>query len=303
LKIVVLCGGDSPERKISLVSGNSVAKALSKKYTVFKIDPKGKGFLKKLLKINPDCVFVALHGGNGENGVIQGFLETLGIPYTGSGVSASAVCMNKILTKKILYSSGIPTAEFIPVEKNKIPRVPFEYPCVVKPANLGSTVGISIVNNEKNLKKAIRYAYKLDTEVFIEKFIKGKEITIGIIGNEKPEALPPIEIRTKRKLYDFTAKYKKGESVHIIPPEIDKKLLNTAEDYAIRTYNVLGCSGCARMEIIIQEDGDMFVLDVNTIPGFTPLSLLPDAARHSGISFEQLCEKLIHLGIKRCEKS
>jgi len=303
LKIVVLCGGDSPEREISLISGNAVARALSKKNTVFRIDPEEKDFVEKLLKIKPDCVFIALHGGKGENGVIQGFLETLGIPYTGSGVSASAACMNKVISKKILHSSGIPTPEFIPAEKNKIPKLPFGYPCVVKPANLGSTVGISVVNNNYELKKAVDRAYKLDRDVFIERFIKGREITIGIIGNEKLQVLPPIEIRTKRKLYDFTAKYKKGESIHVIPPEINKRFLDAAEQYAAKVYKVLGCAGCARMEIIIQENGDMFILDVNTIPGFTPLSLLPDAARHAGISFEQLCEKLIKLGLERCGKN
>jgi len=303
LKIVVLYGGSGPERKISLISGNAVAKALSKKNTVFRLDPEEKNFIKNILDIKPDCVFIALHGGKGENGIIQGFLETLNIPYTGSGVGASAICMNKIFTNKILNSSGIPTPEFISVEKNKIPEISFGYPCVVKPANLGSTVGISLVENNRELEKAIKQAYKWDKEIFVEKFIKGKEITIGIIGNRKPQLLPPVEIRTKRRFYDFTAKYKKGESVHIIPPQIEKKFLDMAKEYALKTYKILGCSGCARMEIIIQNNGDMFILDVNTIPGFTPLSLLPDAAKYAGISFEQLCEKLIILGLERCGKN
>ncbi|HXK45540.1 MAG TPA: D-alanine--D-alanine ligase, partial [bacterium] len=135
------------------------------------------------------------------------------------------------------------------------------------------------------------------------KFIRGKEITIGIIGNEDLQMLPPIEIRTNRKLYDYTAKYKKGGSVHVIPPDIDKKYIDKASEYALQTYKVLGCSGCARMEIIIKKSGEMFILDVNTVPGLTPLSLLPDAASHAGISFEQLCEKLIYLGLERCEKN
>ncbi|MCX7705037.1 MAG: D-alanine--D-alanine ligase [bacterium] len=303
MKIVVLCGGDSPEREVSLVSGKSVAKALSKKHRVFRVDPASKGFFNKLIKIRPDCVFIALHGGKGENGTIQGFLETLKIPYTGSGVCASAICMNKIVMKKILIFHNIPTPEFIIASKKDAPEVPFGFPCVVKPASLGSTLGISIIENPSQLKTGLRRAFELDSEVFIEKFIKGKEITIGIIGNEKLQVLPPIEIRTERKLYDYTAKYKKGGSQHIIPPEIEQNFLDVAQEYAIKTYKVLGCCGCARMEIIIQEDGRMFILDVNTVPGLTPLSLLPDAAKHAGISFESLCEKLIELGLERCAKN
>ncbi|MCM8815659.1 MAG: D-alanine--D-alanine ligase, partial [Candidatus Omnitrophica bacterium] len=265
--------------------------------------PAQKNFLKKLEQLKPDCVFVALHGGKGENGTIQGFLETLNIPYTGSGVCASAICMNKIITKKILMFHEIPTPDFVVVERNVVSEPPFGYPCVVKPANLGSTIGISIVKNVSEMKRSISKTFKLDSDVFIEKFIKGKEITIGIIGNQHPQILPPIEIRTERKLYDYTAKYTKGASVHIIPPEMDRSLLDKASDYALKTYKILGCSGCARMEIIVQENGEMFILDVNTIPGFTPVSLLPDAAAHAGISFDELCEKLIALGLERCAKN
>jgi len=303
LKIIVLCGGDSPEREVSLISGDSVAKALSKKHKVIKLDPSDRGFARKLLKIKPDCVFIALHGGKGENGTIQGFLETLNIPYTGSGVCASAICMNKIIMKKILLFHKIPTPDFVVAETDIVPHIPFSSPWVVKPANLGSTLGISVVDSTYEMKKALSKAFKLDCEVFIEKFIKGKEITIGIIGNEDLQILPPIEIRTNRKLYDYTAKYKKGGSKHIIPPQINKKYIEKASEYALQTYKVLGCVGCARMEIIIQDNGEMFILDVNTIPGFTPLSLLPDAAAHAGISFEQLCEKLIDLGLQRCGKN
>mgnify|MGYP000887331791 CR=1 FL=1 len=303
MKIVILCGGDSPEREVSLVSGDSVAKVLSKKHRVTKLDSSDRDFARKLLKIKPDCVFIALHGGKGENGTIQGFLETLNIPYTGSGVCASAICMNKIIMKKILLFHNIPTPDFVIAEKHTIPQIPFPSPWVVKPASLGSTLGISVVGSKNEMKKAVSKAFELDCEVFIEKFIRGKEITIGIIGNEDLQMLPPIEIRTNRKLYDFTAKYKKGGSVHVIPPDIDKKYIDKASEYALQTYKVLGCSGCARMEIIIKKSGEMFILDVNTVPGLTPLSLLPDAASHAGISFEQLCEKLIYLGLERCEKN
>ena len=301
MKIVILAGGDSPERDISLMSGKSVFNALQKKHKVSILDPSVKNFIKKFISAKPDFVFITLHGGKGESGIIQGFLETLGLPYTGSSVLSSAICMNKIISKRLLFSCGIPTPDFIEIN-NLSPEIPFGYPVVVKPASAGSTIGISIVESEKDLEKAIRAAWDVDRESFIEKFIKGTEITIGILGNEKLQVLPAIEIRTKRKFYDYTAKYKKGESIHVIPPEIPVKTLKNAENAALKVYKILKCKGFARMEMIIDGKGKCWVLDVNTIPGLTGLSLLPDAARRAGTSFPMLCEKLIRLGVEKCGK-
>jgi D-alanine-D-alanine ligase len=302
MKIAILYGGESSEREISLKSGKCVYYALRKKYDVKLFDPAKNNFVNSFLKFKPDFVFIALHGGIGENGSIQGFLETLKIPYSGSGVLTSALCLNKIICKEILIFNKIPTPPFVIIEKNRKIKLPFKFPVVVKPANLGSTIGVKIVKTEKELKKAVNEAFLLDNEVFIEKFIKGKEVTVGIIGNENIEILPVIEIRTKRDFYDYKAKYSPGESFHIIPPDLPEKTIKKIEKLAEKTYRVLKCSGFARMEIMIDNKYNPYVLEVNTIPGLTKLSLLPDAAKHKGLSFEQLCEKIINLGLKKWKK-
>lgn len=300
MKIIVLGGGESPEREISIKSGKNVFKALKKKgYEVLYLDPTDKNFLNKLIKFKPDCVFIALHGGKGESGIIQGFLETLNIPYTGSDVLSSSICMNKIIMKKILKFHKIPTPPFVPVEKNKKVSLPFPLPVVVKPANLGSTIGIKIVRKKRELKKAIEECFNFDNEVFIEKFIEGKEITVGILGNEKIEILPPIEIKTKTNFYDYKAKYTLGESEHIIPPEISIKSLNKVKEVAGKVYRIMKCGGFARIDIILSKKGIPYILDVNTIPGLTETSLLPDAAKGKGITFENLCEKIINLAMEK----
>lgn len=300
MKVIVFAGGDSPERDVSLASGKQVYKALKKRgHNVILIDPSEKNFFKKVIEFKPDCVFIALHGGKGENGVIQGFLEAINIPYTGSGVLSSAICMNKIIMKKILKFHNIPTPAFVVVEKDKIPYIPFSFPVVVKPANLGSTIGIRIVKEKKYLKSAIEESFKFDKEIFIEKFIEGKEITIGILGNEDTEILPAIEIRTKSGFYDYKAKYTPGESQHIIPPQLSEKIIKKANRIAEKVYKIVKCSGFARMEIMIDKKGTPYILDVNTIPGLTETSLLPDAAKYKGISFEDLCEKILNYAIEK----
>jgi len=300
MKVIVFAGGDSPERDVSLVSGKQVYKALKKRgYNVVLVDPSARNFFKKVIEFNPECVFIALHGGKGENGVIQGFLEAINIPYTGSGVLSSAICMNKIIMKKILRFHNIPTPAFVVVENNKIPYIPFSFPVVVKPANLGSTIGIKIVREKKYLKNAIEETLKFDKEVFIEKFIEGTEITVGILGNENVEILPAIEIRTKNGFYDYKAKYTPGESQHIIPPQLSEKIIKKANEIAEKGYKIVKCSGFARMEIMIDKKGIPYILDVNTIPGMTETSLLPDAAKYKGMSFEDLCEKILNYAIEK----
>lgn len=302
MKIAILYGGESPERDVSLKSGRCVYYTLRKKYNVKLFDPSKNDFINKFLKFKPDVVFIALHGGIGESGAIQGFCETLKIPYTGSGVLSSAICLNKIICKEILIYNKIPTPPFLIVEKDKKIKINFKFPVVVKPANLGSTIGVKVVYNKEQMLKAIKDAFLIDNEVFVEKYIEGKEVTVGIIGNEKVEVLPVIEIRTKRGFYDYKAKYTPGESFHIIPPELPDNLIKKIENIAVKTYRVLRCSGFARMEIIIDKKNRPFVLDVNTIPGLTSVSLLPDAARFKGISFTQLCEIILNLGLEKWKK-
>ncbi|MCK9265992.1 D-alanine--D-alanine ligase [bacterium] len=302
MKISVFYGGDSPEREVSISSGMQVAKALKKiGYTVTLIDPSEKDFLVNLMEAKPDCVFIALHGGKGESGIIQGFLETLNLPYTGSGVLSSAICLNKIIMKKLFFYHSLPTANFVEINEGTTPDdLPFGFPAVVKPANLGSTIGIKIVKDRTEMLNAVEESFSLDNEVFVEEYLKGTEVTVGILGNENPEILPIIEIETPTGFYDYEAKYTSGGSKHIIPPRLNRDALAKIEDVSLKTYKVLGCSGCARMEIILSKDVP-YILDVNTIPGLTNTSLLPDAAKAVGITFEVLCEKLVQLAIKKCE--
>ncbi len=294
MKIAVLYGGESPEREVSLKSGRAVAKALGKRgYRVCLLDPAKKNFFKKILEVKPDRAFIALHGGMGEGGVIQGFLEVLGIPYTGSGVRASAICLNKILTKKVLAYHKIPTPAFVEVQRGEKISLPFRLPAVVKPANLGSTIGIKIARTQRQMQSAVKECFLLDGQVFIEEYVSGTEVTVGVLGKtNSPEALPVIEIETPTGFYDYEAKYTPGGSRHIIPPRLNDRTVKKIEEISLAAYKTLGCSGFARMELIVRENVP-YVLDVNTIPGLTGTSLLPDAARAKGISFEKLCEKII----------
>lgn len=329
-KIVVLKGGDSPEREVSLRSGAAVEEALKKKgFRVSGLDPK-RDFLKLLLKEKPYCVFIALHGGAGEDGTIQAFLEILKIPYTGSPPLASALAMNKLFAKKIFFYHKLPTPKFYEfttplVQRTLTPTIPlllrecshpvdgmeriregglsFPYPAIVKPVNLGSTLGISIVKRKKDLPEAIKKAKGFGSPIFIEKYIEGKEITVSILGNRELILLSTIEIKTKSGFYDYEAKYSPGASNHhIIPPKIPEKFARRAEAAALRAHQVLGCKGFSRTEIIIDKKGNPYLLDVNTIPGLTKASLFPDAARASGIGFPDLCAKLIEMGVEEARK-
>lgn len=299
LCIAVLCGGRSPEREVSLASGRAVEEALRNRVRrVHLLDTGEAGFVGRLLGMNPDCAFIALHGSMGEDGVMQGFLQTLGIPYTGSGVLSSAVCMNKIVTKKILSYHNIPTPGFVELRRGEEIVIPFNFPCVVKPADLGSTIGIAIVKDRFELESSVKECYNLSEEVFIEEYIKGVEVTVSIIGNEQPSILPVIQIETDTGFYDFEAKYTKGKSRHVIPPALPSRVFDRVEADALSCYKALHCSGLARLEMIVKS-GVPYILDVNTIPGLTSTSLLPDSARADGLAFDQLCCKIISLALEK----
>ena len=305
-KIVVLKGGDSPEREISLMSGKAVEKALKKRgYDIISLDPSTKNFFKRLLSLRPTFVFIALHGGKGEDGSIQGFLDVLGIPYTGSGPLASALAMNKAFSKKLFISASLPTPEFILLDKRRLNFIPNEggsYPIVVKPVSSGSTIGISIVKKKKELDNALKLAFSYDEEIILEEYIKGSEVTVSILGNERPQILPTIQILPKEGFYDYKAKYSPGACRHIIPPELPKIWVKRAEETALSAHKLLGCQGFSRTELIINSQGKPYLLDVNTIPGLTEISLFPESAKAFGISFEDLCVKLIELGKERFRK-
>ena len=302
-KIIVLKGGNSQEREISLKSGAAVEDALKKDgYKVTALDPK-KSSLKLFLKEKPYCVFIALHGGAGEDGTIQGFLETLKIPYTGSPPLASALAMNKIFAKEIFSAHKLPSAKFyVPKENENNPSLPFPYPVIVKPTNLGSTLGISIVKRKRDLANAIKQVKEFGSSLLIEKYIKGKEVTVSILGNKNPIILPTIQIVAKKGFYDYSAKYTSGGSLHLIPPKIPEKFVKRAEIIALKAHLLLGCRGFSRTEIIIDEKGNSIILEVNTIPGLTETSLFPDAAKAAGIDFPQLCARLVELGVEEARE-
>ncbi len=309
LKIGVLLGGRSAEREVSLRTGEAIYNALLQKgYDAVKIDV-DNNIAENLKQNNINLAFLALHGKYGEDGTIQGLLEMLDIPYTGSGVLASAMCMNKIVTKKILVHEGIPTPEYVTVSyaeyKNKplsaiIDRImQLGLPVVIKAASQGSTIGVSFVHEQENIKKALEEAFKYDPAALVEKMVQGMEVTASVLGNDNPEVLPLIEIISATGVYDYQAKYTAGLSEHIIPPRMAGELQNKVKDLARRTYLALGCRGLARVDFMLDEAGNPYVLEVNTIPGMTETSLFPDAARAAGISFADLVDRLVHLALEK----
>lgn len=294
-KIGVLLGGLSREREISLRTGKAIQKALVEKgYKACCIDV-GRDIAEKLVKEKIEIAFVALHGRYGEDGTIQGMLELMGIPYTGSGVLASALCLHKIMAKKILLHEHLPTPSFEclkreEVEKGALGKTSLSLPLVVKPAREGSTIGISIVRKEEELPRALKEAGKYDEEILIEAFMKGKEITVGIL-NDLP--LPIIEIAPKSGFYDYRSKYTKGETEYIIPARVSREKYLYAQEISLRAFRALGCSGCARVDLMTDEEGNPYIIDVNTMPGMTETSLLPKAAEFVGISFGELAERIL----------
>jgi D-alanine-D-alanine ligase len=294
-KIGVLLGGLSREREISLRTGKAIRKALVEKgYTACCIDV-GRDIAEKLVKEKIEIAFIALHGRYGEDGTIQGMLELMGIPYTGSGVLSSALCLHKIMTKKILIHERIPTPSFEFLKREEVEKMAFRkislpFPLVVKPAREGSTIGISIVRKEEELPRALKVAGKYDEEILLEAFMKGKEITVGIL-NDLP--LPIIEIAPKSGFYDYHSKYTKGETEYIIPARINREKYLYAQEISLMAFRALGCLGCARVDLMTDEEGNPYIIDVNTMPGMTETSLLPKAAEFVGISFGELAERIL----------
>jgi D-alanine-D-alanine ligase len=294
-RIGVMMGGLSREREISLKTGKAILKALIEKgYAAYPIDV-GPDIAEALSREKIECAFLALHGRFGEDGTIQGMLELMRIPYTGSGVLASALALHKIMAKKFFLCEKIPTPLFEVVQRGEIEKessrtISFPLPHVVKPAREGSTIGVSIVRTEEERFPALKEAAQYDEEILVEEFVKGKEITVGILEDIP---LPIIEIVPKSGFYDYRSKYTKGETQYIIPARIPREKYLYAQEISRRAFQALGCSGCARVDLMTDEDGDPFVIDVNTMPGMTETSLLPQAASYAGIGFEELVERIL----------
>lgn len=294
-RVAVLMGGFSHEREISLKTGKAILKALNEKgYHAISIDVK-EDIAIKLVRKKVECVFLALHGKLGEDGTIQGMLELMKIPYTGSGVLASALAMHKIMAKKIFLNEGIPTPRFEvfhrrEIEKGLLKEIPFPLPWVVKPAREGSTIGVSIIQEREELIPGLKRAGEYDAEILVEEFIKGKEITVGIL---ETIPLPIIEIVPRSGFYDYHSKYTQGETQYILPAQISREKYLYAQQISLKAFQALGCSSVARVDLMTDEDENPFVIDVNTMPGMTETSLLPKAASYVGIPFEDLVERIL----------
>ncbi len=320
-RIGVLMGGPSAEREISLKSGKAVYESLKQSgIEVIAIDIKTDDIkenirLIELHKIN--CAFLALHGRFGEDGQIQQILDDLKLPYTGSDVGASRLAMDKIASHKVFMACGLNVPRYEVIEKPADPspakagsgcpslfgrKSPggqnFKFPLVVKPAACGSSVGLSIVDKEDELAKALELAFNFDERALIEEYISGREVTVGILDEQ---ALPVIEIVPKKRFFDYEAKYQPGMTDYIVPAKLEDEVIRQLKLAALKAHRVLDCFGCCRVDMILRDDNAAFILEVNTIPGLTQTSLLPKAAKVAGIDFAKLCIKLIQLAYEKAQ--
>jgi D-alanine-D-alanine ligase len=319
-RIGVLMGGQSSERDISIRSGLAIYQSLQELgYNSVLVDV-GKDIVGLLKKEKVKFAFLALHGGTGENGAIQGLLEVMGIPFSGSGVLASALAMDKEASKKIFSFHGIPVAPFIVLKKARggkkkkmkndqengeidavgvyvfpnFPKPSFDLPWVVKPAAEGSSIGVSIIKEENELNPCIEKTFSLGDRVIVEKFIKGKELHVGIVGDR---ILGEVEVRPSLEFYNYEAKYTSGLTEYIMPPEIDEATVGGVRDMALTAHLSIGCTGISRVDFMLDKDNNPFILEVNTLPGMTTTSLIPKIAKSAGLSFNDLIEEMVRVAI------
>lgn len=306
-RVGVLMGGPSSEREISLKSGKAVLCALKDSgidaLGIDIITDNKEENIRLLKNYNLDCAFIALHGRFGEDGAIQEILEQADLPYTGSGVKASRLAMDKIGALRIFRAGKlyVPRSHFLErpaYNKNSDFKNDLGFPLVIKPANHGSSIGLSIIELEREIPAAIQLAFQFDERIVVEEYISGRELTVGVL-DEKP--LPVIEIVPKHKFFDFEAKYQAGLTDYIIPAPLKKEIAENVQQAALQAHKLLGCFGCSRTDIILSKDNLPFVLETNTIPGMTATSLLPKAAKILGIDFNQLCLKLLELAYEKAK--
>jgi len=323
LRVTVLTGGTSAERDVCLMSGRKVMGALDPdRYDATSVDladitgERAADLARLLLSPTsdrapraraasadggPDVVFIALHGGTGENGTVQGMLDLLGIPYTGSGVLASALAMNKIMAKKIFERDGIPTPRWVALAGRggacDTVAADVGFPCVVKPACQGSTIGVTVVREPSDLEGALDTAFGYGPQALAEAYVPGTEISGPVLGNDDARALPLVEIVPSGGFYDYHAKYTPGATEEIIPARIPESRAQRARELTIGAHHALGCRGISRVDMIAGRD-DVYVLEVNTIPGLTETSLVPRAAEAEGVGFPRLVDRLIELALE-----
>jgi D-alanine-D-alanine ligase len=300
IRVAVVMGGPSAEREVSIESGQAVMRALATLgHDAQSLDFDGR-FVDALREIAPDVVFNALHGTGGEDGTIQGILEWLGIPYTGSDVTSCALAMDKHLTKKLLSAEGLPTPAWdtFDLAGGTLPMLPgsLNLPIVVKPRSSGSSAGVSIVRTHEEWTKAMINVAPRTTQILAEEFIPGREFSSGVLGEE---ALPLVEIIAGDEFYSYDAKYKPGGSRHLVPAPIDGDLTARLQMLALSVHRLLGLRDYSRTDFIVTKEGRPYILEINALPGLTPLSLLPDEARAAGIPFEALIERLLQYALGR----
>lgn len=305
-KIIVVCGGISSERDVSLRSGKAIYEALLRKgYSQTEMYDLTRDNMTGILEKRPDMVFLGLHGKGGEDGTIQGMLEFAGIPYTGPGVSASAVCMDKILTKRVLVSAGLPTPSFTvrhrgtdgsdeAIAQSLLEEM--QLPMVLKSPCQGSSFGTNIVREATQMQEAITDVWRFGDTLMAEEYMNGVEITMPILGNDELTVLPLIEITYERSFNDYTTKYTSGLHSHIIPACIDKTTEQSILSLGQQAYKVLGCCGLSRVDFIVDHFKGPMIIEVNTLPGMTDISLFPDAARYMGMGYDDLVERILDLG-------
>ncbi len=306
LRVALLAGGRSGERDVSLKGAEGVEKALDpEKYSVRRYDPATDLAALAQDADHIDVAFILLHGKFGEDGTVQGFLDLLGIPYQGSGVLGSAVAMDKNLAKILYGNAGLKVAAWVmarPRDAESPGRIleQLKLPLVVKPVRQGSSLGMGIAESEEELGRAIGEAFKHDSEVMVEEFIAGREITGGVIGNEDLLALPIVEIipDAKYRFFDYEAKYQPGATREVCPAELPEDISRLAREIALTAHRALMLQGYSRTDMIVSGD-DIYVLETNTIPGMTPTSLLPQAAAAQGLSFSALLDRLIELALEK----
>lgn len=297
-KIGILFGGCSCEREVSIKSGKAVAKAFeSLEYDAVLLDVQRETELEivSLLKNNRiDIVFIAMHGGFGEDGRLQNILERLEVPYTGSSFRASRIAMDKLASRLIFEEAGLCVPRYVRLKKedNISATEALRYPLVVKPSRQGSSIGISFVDSASVLEKAVQDAFAFDEEILAEEFIRGRELTVSVLDG-KP--LPIVEIIPKTGFFDYKSKYEPGWTHYIVPAPLAPDIVEEVQACAVRAYEALGCRHFARVDMIVQVEHAPFILEVNTIPGLTETSLFPKAAQAAGISFDLLCKKLIQM--------
>ncbi len=307
MKVAVLLGGRSAEAEVSRASGGNVRAGLERAgHQAVEVELDGEVW-DRLRDGGFDCCFIALHGRLGEDGTVQGMCELLDLPYTGSGVLASALCIDKTRANRLLQAAGLAVPEFeeVPapagVEGPLVDRLvaAYDLPLVVKPVREGSTVGLSIARDEDAVASGLVLAGRYDRRLLVQRFVAGTEITVGVLATPEVQVLPTLEITYERDAYDYTAKYTPGLSHHTIPARIPPVAREAAAEAASVAFHTLGCDGMARVDFIVDGDGIPWVLEANTVPGLTELSLLPDAARAVGVEMHELCDQQVRWAVER----